>query len=260
MYLLTLTMLIIAVLGTYVQVLGLQAARAAASQTALAQAMVQWHNNALAQVQNNMGSADISTAGANGCSLTLQLVSASLPACTNMTGTVLVYNSSAASGPTNGGSNSSPDCATNSNAPLCKTSLPLGYNSKYQFYSAAYQITTSGQTQNLVMTFLVQPAANVNPPFLSLASGQQTSFTEMDLHQQFVNIKLPYAVYGVIKNGVIVTQGNSGTPYFTPIQYPLPTSPSLSGLANNTLVIVSSPDFAHCQAGQTYHQVNGTCS
>jgi len=258
MYLLAMTMVIIGVLGSYTQVLALQTARLAATQNSFAQAMIEWHNTALALVQNNIPN-NSTNIPARGCALTWQLPSAipttpAIPICTGGSGALSIT--------VDGAHNTTPNCISNPSTPPCKTSLPVGYSSNYEFYSLAY---TTAVGQILVMTFLLQPTTT--PPFLvmpspTLVNGATTSFTQSDLQKQMINSNLSFINYGTVDSAGanIVTKANSGSPSYTPVEYPLPTSLSGNTSLAGILAIVSAPNAPVCPTGTTYQSGTGTCS
>lgn len=240
MYMLVFITLVIGLVNIYAQVLVVQTQRLAQSQVGLARTMQQWQVAAISMANSiyyeNGAAGPATTAG---CSLS---ISPPTDASNNPLALCAPPNNS---GDTNGtvtkttGGTFNQIYNHNTNA-VEPVHLPPGYDAgDYQFYSVYVQDTVANQSY--VVTFVKPPtlsASNPAPGFLTLAGGYQTSQTQADLMQQFVNAHIPNYTYGIVKSSVVTMAGGGiGT---TPLTY------SFTGLAagvipDNSVAMVGSP-------------------
>ncbi len=215
MYLLTFAFLIIGMLGIYTQVLAVQTARLAASQTGIAQAMTDWHGAALS-LANNV----ISPLPASGtsCSLTSGYTPAGVAYCQPGLNVAVI---SAAPNTVVTGS-----YTFNGHA---YPHLPAAYNTAlYQWNSILYNYGGS----YYVVTF-VQASASA-PGFVSTATGSQITYTQADIYRQLQRAGFPIMNYGYVEAGTLTTPATiSGVP----VTY---TNIPLSAVPSGSLAIISN--------------------
>ncbi|HEU0117112.1 MAG TPA: hypothetical protein VFR09_00640 [Alphaproteobacteria bacterium] len=240
MNLLVIVTLLISIIGLYVQVLGLQAARLYSHQTGVAQAMATWHAGAVSMAASIVRTGVAYPAA--GCSLTYTVIPgapggfAVCPAPTGLTqGTVT--NDSATVGIPNlvlNKSTSNKECVhvpatcTASTPPNCTTCSAIFDTTNHQFYSLLYK----SNNQDYVIT--VVPAASVsatNPNgYISMARGNQIALTTSDLLQQLKHSTIPNSSFGTVSSTYVLT-----TPLITI------TLPSFTN-ANGAVAMISSAD------------------
>ena len=234
MYLLVFVTLIIGMVGIYAQVLSLQAARIAASQTGLAKAMMVWHGGAVSMASAIINTSPaIFTHGSSPCSLTYTVPSGvGISKCTKPSGSgdpfgVVMDNS-------------------NSLYHISATEyvhIPTGFTT--QFYSILYEDTSV--SQYYVVTFLAKPtisATNPAPGFLALPPNNRLiSFTNDDLLHQLSLSGLPSYSYGAAKStggtSVLVSPGFGRGGTANSFQYNLPLLGGSGILSTGTVGMVS---------------------
>lgn len=245
MFLLTFTMLIIAVLGVYAQVLGLQTSRLYAQQSAVAQTMLVWHGAAVSMARsvlttNAAGYAAIAGGPTSGCSLTA----------TRPPGVVATYPFCPppifAGAPVNGTVTDGTPALNRITATQCANlptqgagCVPVYDIVNYQFYSVLYQDAAS--STNFVITFVEAPvigAANPAPGLLTLAAaggnpgGTRIGLTSGDLFRQLRNTSAPSFTYGTV-NAAGTQLGAGGG-----ITYTLPAS--IANATSRAIAVISS--------------------
>jgi hypothetical protein len=230
MYLLVFITLVISLIGIYTQVLSLQAARLAAGQSAIAQAMIRWHETAIQQVRT----AQITTIpGTNGCDLTSP--GAAGTPCSSVNGPVTVT----ATFPGAPWQNCPPAIA----GQPCWNLLPPGYQTNfYSFYSIYYQPAAG---QNYVITFVQKPAV-ANPGFIVLPNNPASvtiGINMGDLMNQIRNTGLNPITYGTVSGnagagGLLTTQAvsNVGGGPLASLTYTTPAA-----VNNGAIGIISAP-------------------
>ncbi len=268
MYLLVFTTLVISLIGLYAQTLTVQAARFAAGQTTVAQAMLAWHATALAEAKyGTYVSFPLGpyTPVPSGCSLVNSFFTVDGGSnCPGNSAVTISIASVLPTNPTGGGAVNLPDCAStlpNTNAPPCFTALPPGYKGgnggstqPYTFYSMYYQPV--GSTQNYVITFVPPPnPAQVGgtPALINLPGTVNSSFvpqakmgiTMSDLYNQLRNSDTPTMSYGIVKNHLVTTPGLFNGTTTASASYPIPTdgcaSPGGCTVPDGSIAIISSP-------------------
>jgi hypothetical protein len=256
MFLVVFATIVIALLGTYTQVLGVEIARIAAAQTSFARAMLSWHTAAMSMAASviDTNSAYNTTNYPSGCALTNDK-SSSLSSFHYCPGPI---NSAVSASPieTNGtvtGALSSPPYATNLiydsvskrtecvhlPTTTCSASDPSTGNctgtctttfdaKSYEFYSVLYHNGGS----DYVVTFASAPntAGVQGSNYLTLAGGKQVSLTASDLLKQLRNVGLSNFTYGTVTNSVL-TAGS--------LQYTLPTA---ANIPSGAIALIGFPD------------------
>lgn len=253
MYMLVFVTLVLGLVSIYAQVITVQTQRLAARQVGLASTMQQWHTAAMSMANSiyyQNGAAGPNTpASAGGCSLSnasqgLSACAAPAPAIAyDIAGTV-----------TNGSGTPNiiydhttqtlqcvqlPSICTIPSGNNCLACSKAGYDATdYQFYSVYVQDTVANQSY--VVTYVPPPtisASNPAPGYLTLAGGFQTSLTQADLMQQFVNAHIPNYTYGIVKGNVLTVQG--GQIGGVPLTY------SFTGLTtaipDNSIAMIGNP-------------------
>jgi hypothetical protein len=267
MFLLVFATLITGLIGIYAEVMSLQAARMAANQNGIAQAMLTWHAAAVSMavsiIKTNPAAypgAPGTGPGAVGCSLTYTSPSASITTCpspqfmSNQMGGVSVSGPSAPTGTVTDGSPSPilnlinvynsgsnqyytecvhlPSVCTNPPASYgCSACATAGFDvGHYQFYSVLYQ----NNGQDFVITFAnaTVSASNPAPGFVALALGNQIGLTASNLLQQLQHSGAPNYSYGTVIGSQLTTSG---------FQYTLPAS-FTTFIPSGSVATISSPD------------------
>ncbi|MBV8061238.1 MAG: hypothetical protein JO253_06910, partial [Alphaproteobacteria bacterium] len=218
MYMLVFITLVIGLINIYAQILTVQTQRLAARQVGLARTMQQWQTAAISMA-NSIYYENGTPATTSGCSLSIN-VPAGLAVCAPP---VPGVTGDAAGTVTAGGNVLNMIVNHNTNATECVhlpsvctahsgincTSCKASYDAAdYQYYSIYVKDNTTHQS--FVVTFVPPPtisASNPAPGFLTLAGGYQTSQTQADLMQQFVNAFVPNYTYGIVNGRVLKVAG-----------------------------------------------------
>lgn len=217
MYLLVFTFFIVALIGIYAEVLGVQAARLAAQQSGIAQTMLTWHNAAVSLAQYV-----VHPSPSTPCSLTASLNSTVANCTTNIPGNA---NSKVT---VTGGS------YTSDGVHYYYPQIPSGYNTTiYQWNSIAYLMPPNNTLT--VITYI--PPNNTPPGFLTLATGSQIGLTASDLLQQLRNVGAPLVSYGYAQGNELITAAMSGGSSSMNVEYTLLPA---GVVANGSVVLVSS--------------------
>jgi hypothetical protein len=244
MYMLAFATLMVALTGVYAQVLALQTAHFYASQTTVINAMVAWHETAVAQATFT---GTITTGGLSGCYLSRYGAPALLPAClVPPKGAVYVATAKPAVW-------ALCTVATPNN---CWTNLPNGYaKPPYIFYSVFYQPIVNGIQSNYVLTYVPPPqigASNPAPGLIVLpglpapigvpaTGGTQIGITMSELMNQIKNAGLNPITYGIVQTIAGTNFLTSGTVGTGSVYYPLPTAGGVANIPAGSIGIISSP-------------------
>jgi len=227
MFLFTFVFLVIGMLSIYTQVFAVQTARLFASQTTVAQAMINWHSGALSLAQGVINPQTANGGGQltqAGCSLTFSLTA--IPYCK------ISANPGFSGGP-NVYVNVGGSYADASNHPY--PHLPGNYNTNvYQWNSIAFISPTDAY---YVITY-VPPAhivaTNPAPGFLNLPAWNQApatliGITASDLYRQIKNTGLTTLNYGYVSNptganATLITNTNTANIGVFPATYAVPSA------------------------------------
>jgi len=208
-YLVVFVTLVIAVLGTYTQVLAVEAARIASQQTSTAQAMLAWHTASISMATSVIQDSNYVTSYASaGCSLSIDHtttiatcpppVHVGLPTQTNGTVTNSLAGVTTSSFNTNMYFNhitNVRDCVhlpnTRFNGSACITTFDAKH---YEFYSLLFRDSSTGV--DYVVTYAAPATAGSAGSSLVLASGTQISLTGSDLFTQLRNMHVSSLSYG----------------------------------------------------------------
>lgn len=210
MYLLVFTFLVVGLLGIYAQVFGVQAARMAAGQHAIADMMMVWHSG-----QVSLAQSVVSPAPTSACSLTYGLTS--VPYCTTNipgnTSNVTLTNST--------GNVGSYVNASGSPYPH----FPSGYRTAFK-WNTVYYPDASGQ--RYVVTWVPLPASGkASDPVTAPPIGVSVS----DLALQLRNAHTPLFGYGTVSGGVLTT---GATVSGAPVTYTMP-----SAVPNGSVAVIT---------------------
>jgi hypothetical protein len=268
MYLIVFVTLVIAILGTYTQVLSVQTARIISSQTNIAQTMIAWHTAAISMAEsildtqtynlqtNALGQYN-SSLQTNGCILSNDPIPGAsiLPCPSPMNGSQSQTTGLDSAGTISGGisvGSSSPsytvgriwnsrgsqlnECVHLPNTSCTSTDVNFGCISctttfdikDYEFYSILYRTASTGNASGTDVV-ITYAAAPAGNKYITLASGKQLSLTPANLIQQFRNIGNVTFSYGTVTNNTI-TAGAA--------QYPIPSN---ANVPNGAVVLVGFP-------------------
>src|ERR1700722_14854912 len=260
MYLVVFATLVVAILGTYTQVLAIEVARIAAAQTSVAQAMISWHTAAVSMAasiintNNPTNASQYPTGFPNGCSLSYHTAGgASFHPCPSPWNAL--YPSETAVLNTSCGGLANCGVISNGSSPMlifskasgaqecvhlqgttcntyvgsnctgtCTTTFDVN---DYEFYSILFR---SGGVDYIV-TYALQSASST---YIKLPGNTQLSLTPAGLVKQLRNLGLSTASYGVV-TGTNPNQTITGA-----VAMNL-AIPSAAGVTTGSVALVSTP-------------------